>query len=114
MKRRRLARRNSLAYANPTSKSAVGGALGYLGLGAAVGGGLGAVGGSMAKPQDVLGGAVSGASVGVGAVAMAGIIVGLVDASARNVGFAAGGIGIGALILTNLVTNVVSQTKPAA
>jgi hypothetical protein len=108
---RRLSRRRDrgLAYANPTSSSAIGGALGYLGLGAAVGGGLGALGGAMSKPQDLLGGAVGGGSVGVGATALGGFVVGLVSPKNRNVGFATAGIGLGALILVNLATNIAAN-----
>jgi hypothetical protein len=108
-------RRDGLAYANPTSTSAIGGALGYLGLGAAAGGALGAVGGAISKPPDILGGAVAGGSVGVGATALGGFVVGLVSTKNRNVGFAAAGIGLGALILINLATSVAANlAKPTA
>jgi hypothetical protein len=112
---RRLSRHRDrgLAYANPTSSSAIGGAIGYLGLGAAVGGGLGALGGAMAKPIDILGGAVGGGSVGVGATALGGFVVGLVSPANRNVGFATAGIGLASLILVNLATSIAANAgKP--
>jgi hypothetical protein len=112
---RRLARRrrSSLAYVNPTTPSAVGGALGYLGLGAAVGAGVGALGGALSKPQDVLGGALAGGSVGIGFTGLGGFVVGLVSAKNRNVGFATAGIALGGLILINVATSIAANVKPA-
>ena len=111
-KRRSLRRRDrGLAYANPTSGSAISTGLMALGVGAAIGGGLGALGGAMAKPQaDPLGGAVAGGSVGVGVTAVGGFIYGLVSPEHRNAGFAAAGIGFGGLLLLNLATNVATNS----
>lgn len=105
--------RRGVAKFNPTSDSAIGGALGYLGLGAIAGSGLGALGGAMSKPADIVGGAVAGGSTGVGVVAVGGFIVGLVSARNRNVGFASAGIGLGALVLMNLATNIGANVKTA-
>jgi len=104
--RRRLARRNP-SGAIPT-------ALSYLGIAAAAGGALGGVGGALKTPTDLLGGAVAGASLGVGVTALGGFIVGLVSAPNRNAGFATAGIGWGALILANLATAVASNATAKA
>ncbi len=108
MKRRRsLSRRDrGLAYANPMREGAIGTALGYLGIGAGVGGGLGAIGGGLAQPPDLLGGTIGGATIGVGLTAFGGFVVGLVSPKNRDAGFAAAGIGLGALILTNVAMNI--------
>jgi hypothetical protein len=110
---RRLNRRRErgLAYANPMAPSAVSEALYYLGIGAGVGGALGGVGGGLAKPPDILSGALGGASIGVGLTALGGFIVGLVQPQNRNAGFAAAGIGWGSLILVNVISNVASSTS---
>lgn len=113
---RRLARRGDrgLAAANPMKSDAITGGLVALAVGAGVGGGLGAIGGSMASPPAPLDGAVSGASVGVGLTALGGFVVGLVSPARRNAGFAAAGIGLGGLIVLNLVTNLSAGAAKAA
>lgn len=105
---RKITRRrsNSLAYANPTSSDAITSGLVALGVGGAVGGGLGAIGGAMAQPPMPLDGALSGASVGVGLTAIGGFVLGLVSQKRRNAGFAAAGIGLGSLLVLNLVANL--------
>jgi hypothetical protein len=106
MSRKITRRRNSLAYANPTSSDAITSGLVALGVGGAVGGGLGAISGSMQTPPAPLDGAVGGASIGVGLTALGGFVVGLVSQKRRNAGFAAAGIGLGGLLVINLVTNL--------
>lgn len=104
-------RDRGLAYANPLGKSAVGSALSYLGIAAAAGGTLGAVGGAMAKTPDVMGGALAGGSLAVGVTSLGGFVVGLVSPANRNAGFATAGIGWGALILANLATAVAANVS---
>jgi hypothetical protein len=112
---RRLARRSrrdrGLAYANPLSNDAIGKAIGYLGLGAGIGAGVGGIGGAVAKPPEILGGAVAGGSVGVGVTALGGFVVGLVSPRNRDAGFATAGIGLGALILVNLAASIASNAS---
>lgn len=115
MSTRRLARHRDrgLAYANPTSGSAITSGLVALGVGAGVGGGLGAIAGSTQTPSDPMGGAVSGASVGVGLTALGGFVVGLVSPKHRNSGFAAAGLGLGGLLVANLVMGLAGASKQA-
>jgi hypothetical protein len=108
---RRSRRDRGLAYANPLSHDAIGTALGYLGMGAGIGAGVGGIGGALAKPPEILGGAVAGGSVGVGVTALGGFVVGLVSPRNRDAGFAAAGIGLGALILVNLATSIAGNAS---
>lgn len=112
---RKIARRHDrgLAYANPMKGDAITSGLVALGVGAGVGGGLGAIGGSMQTPSDAVGGAVAGASVGAGLTALGGFVVGLVSQKHRNAGFAAAGLGLGGLLVLNLVTTLSTKTSSA-
>ena len=105
-----LRRRRSRGLANPLGGGgAISSALSYLGIAAVAGGALGSVGGALQQPVDVLGGALAGASVGVGVTALGGFVVGLVSERNRNAGFAMAGIGWGALILVNLSTAIAAN-----
>ena len=116
MSSRKLSRRGDrgLAYANPMKGDAITTGLVALGVGAGIGGGLGAIGGSMATPSDPVAGAVGGATIGVGLTSVGGFIVGLVSEKRRNAGFAAAGIGLGSLIVLNLVVGLAGKSQSSA
>jgi hypothetical protein len=114
MSTRSRRRDRGLAYANPMRGDAVTSGLVALGVGAGIGGGLGAIGGSMQKPPDTMGGVVTGASAGVGLTALGGFVLGLVSPKRRDAGFAAAGIGLGGLIVLNLVAGLASKSDNKA
>ena len=99
---RPLARRRT-GLGNPTAIGSddVGSAIGYLGLGALVGAGLGALA-FVPRAQGALGGAASGVAVtGVG-----GLVVAIVSDKNRGAGLATAGIGLGGLVLVGLVGGI--------
>lgn len=102
----KLARRSHRGLGNPIAYSGdVPTALTWLGGGAVVGAGLGALTAAN-KPTGALQGAMSGvALVGVG-----GLVVAVFSKANRPAGFATAGIGLGGLALLGLATNLI---KPA-
>jgi hypothetical protein len=85
--------------------SGVSTALTWLGGGAVVGAGLGALTAAN-KPT----GALSGAMSGVALVGVGGLVVAVISKANRPAGFATAGIGLGGLALLGLATSLI---KPA-
>jgi hypothetical protein len=99
-----LARRG---FGNPDT-SGVPTALTWLGGGAVVGAGLGA----LTQPNRPVG-ALNGAASGVALVGVGGLVVAIFDKSARPAGFATAGIGLGGLALLGLVMNLTKSATGA-
>ena len=99
---RALAYRRRTGLGNPSIGSDdVGTAFGYLGLGALVGAGLGALT-YVPRTQGALGGATTGVALtGVG-----GLVVAIVSDKNRGAGIATAGIGLGGLALLGIVAGV--------
>ena len=99
---RSLARRRQTGLSNPNiGSNDVGTAVGYLGLGALVGAGLGAVA-YVPRTQGALGGATTGVAV----TGLGGLIVAIVSDKNRGAGLATAGIGLGGLVLLGLVGGI--------
>lgn len=86
--------------------SAVETALTWLGGGAAVGGGLGAI----FNTQDRAMGALAGAESGVAVVGLGGLLLAVFDKPKRSEGFAAAGIGLGGLVLLGIAMGIANPT----
>jgi hypothetical protein len=113
-RRRRYRYRTGIARVNPTSRPAVSSALKWLGAGAVVGGTLGAIGSaSNMTGANLTVGTIGGAASGVGLVSIGGLIVGLASPPNRNAGLATAGIGLAALIVTQLITTTTMGAKSA-
>lgn len=105
---RSLARRRT-GLGNPTIGSDdIGSAVGYLGLGALVGAGLGAL---TFVPRTE--GALGGAATGVAVTSVGGIVVAIVSDKNRGAGIATAGIGLGGLVLLGLVGGIVRGATAA-
>jgi hypothetical protein len=101
----KLARRRHRGLGNPAASSDVGTAFTWLGGGAIVGAGLGAL---TQTPRPA--GALNGAAAGVALVGVGGLVVAIIDPSSRSSGFATAGIGLGGLALLGLTMSLI---KPA-
>ena len=97
----KLTRRRRTGLGNPVDSSGVPTALTWLGGGAVVGAGLGA----LTAPNKPVG-ALSGAMSGVALVGVGGLIVAVVSKPNRPAGFATAGIGLGGLAILGLVTSI--------
>lgn len=106
---RSLVRRRRTGLSNPNiGSNDVGTAVGYLGLGALIGAGLGAL---TYTPRTQ--GALGGAATGVAVTGVGGLVVGIVSDKNRGAGIAAAGIGLGGLALLGLVGSLVRGTVAA-
>jgi hypothetical protein len=99
---RSLARRRT-GLGNPTTIGSddVGSAVGYLGLGALVGAGLGAL---TYTPRTQ--GALGGATTGVALTGVGGLVVAIASDKNRGAGLATAGIGLGGLVLVGIVAGL--------
>ena len=106
----KLARRRHRGLGNPVNSSDLSTTFKWLGGGALVGAGLGAL-----TYRPVTSGALGGAYAGVAIVGVGGIVVAVVSAQNRSEGIATAGIGLGGLALLGLVQNIAGGvTKPVA
>lgn len=92
--------------AKPNPSSSLGTAFTWLGGGALVGGGIGAV----AAPTNRAVGALGGAMSGVTLVSVVGFGVGVFSPRRREAGFYTAAVGLGGLIALGLVTSIVAPT----
>lgn len=105
--RRRRSRRG-LARLNPVHPSAIKTALKWLAAGVIVGGIAGAVGSATgATTANLPTGIIGGAAAVVGVEVLGGLVVGLASPAYRNPALATAGIGLAALLVTQLVTTTV-------
>lgn len=102
--RRRRSRRG-IARLNPVGKGPVTTALKWLGAGVLVGGVAGGVGSASGMTSANLPtGIIGGASAVVGLEVLGGLVVGLASPQYRNPALATAGIGLAALLVTQLIT----------
>jgi hypothetical protein len=98
----KLAKRNRKGLGNPIGSDDVGSALGYLALGGLIGAGLGAI-----TIPDRAYGALNGAATGVAVTGVGGLVVAIFSDKNRGAGLATAGIGLGGLALVGLVGGLV-------
>lgn len=114
---RSLARRRhrrGIAQLNPVHPSAIKTALTWLGAGIVVGGAAGGIGSATGATQANLPtGIIGGAAAVVGIEVLGGLVVGLASPTYRNPALATAGIGLAALLITQLVTTTAFATKAA-
>jgi hypothetical protein len=112
---RALARRHTgLAYANPMRKGAISTALVWLGASAVAGAVIGGVASATnLTSANLTTGMIGGAASVTALTSLGGLVVGLASPSNRNAGFATAGLGLAALVVTNLVTSATLSSSVA-
>jgi hypothetical protein len=103
-----LARRRT-GLANPIGSDDISRGIGWLGIGALVGGGLGAL---MYTPRGW--GALGGASTGVAVTAVGGLVAAAVSKPNRGAGIAAAGIGLGSLVIVGIASSLLRGPQQVA
>jgi hypothetical protein len=102
-----LARRRS-GLGNPIGSDDISRGVGWLGIGALVGAGLGA---ALSTPRTT--GALNGGASGVAITSIGGLVVAAFSPSNRGAGIAAAGIGLGSLAIIGVTMSLVGSARAA-
>jgi hypothetical protein len=112
---RRRHHRRGIARLNPIGKGPVTTALKWLGAGVVVGGLAGGIGSATgATSANLPTGIIGGAAGVVGIEVLGGLVVGLASPTYRNPALATAGIGLAALLITQLVTTTMFAAPKTA
>jgi hypothetical protein len=112
---RRRHHRRGIARLNPIGKGPVTTALKWLGAGVLVGGLAGGIGSATgATTANLPTGIIGGAASVVGIEVLGGLVVGLASPTYRNPALATAGIGLAALLITQLVTTTMFAAPKTA